>query len=195
MLDLKDKNILVLAPHTDDETVGCGGFIHRAHNQGANVIFIAFSWCYKPELIDEFHNACTTLTPLSDDNNHIFNFKVRKFPSQRQEILEELIKLKKIHKPNIILCNASFDVHQDHNTIYNEAKRAFKDKTILGYCNPWNVVGYSNFQMRVKLKEDEIEVKSNAMNCYKTQCEREYFINRGDWIREEKFEIITMNYE
>ena len=99
MLDLKDKNILVLAPHTDDETVGCGGFIHRAHNQGANVIFIAFSWCYKPELIDEFHNACTTLTPLSDDNNHIFNFKVRKFPSQRQEILEELIKLKRYTNP------------------------------------------------------------------------------------------------
>ena len=30
------------------------------------------------------------------------------------------------------------DVHQDHQTIYNESIRAFKFSSILGYEMPWN---------------------------------------------------------
>ena len=37
------KNILVLAPHTDDGEFGCGGTIAKLIDQGKNVFYAAFS--------------------------------------------------------------------------------------------------------------------------------------------------------
>ena len=37
------KNVLVLAPHTDDGELGAGGFISKLVEQGAEVTYVAFS--------------------------------------------------------------------------------------------------------------------------------------------------------
>jgi LmbE family N-acetylglucosaminyl deacetylase len=37
------KNVLVLAPHTDDGELGAGGFIAKLIEQGAKVTYVAFS--------------------------------------------------------------------------------------------------------------------------------------------------------
>ena len=37
------KNILVLAPHTDDGEFGCGGTIAKFIKEGKNVYYVAFS--------------------------------------------------------------------------------------------------------------------------------------------------------
>ena len=42
-----DKNILVLAPHTDDGEFGCGGSIAKFLEDGDNVYYIAFSTAKK----------------------------------------------------------------------------------------------------------------------------------------------------
>lgn len=191
MIDLKNKQILILAPHTDDETIGCGGFIHRASNNNAKIHITAFSWCYKPELIQEFKSASNAL--CSTGTSEILNFKVRNFDQERQAILEKMIELKKKIDPDIIICPASFDIHQDHQVICNEAVRAFKDRCILGYCHVWNVINFSNFHVKMKLNTEEIESKNQALDYYKTQCKREYFINRKNWMFEEKYELITCN--
>ena len=51
-MEIKNKNILILSPHTDDETLGCGGLIHKlSHNNKINII--CFSYCGKEKLKDE----------------------------------------------------------------------------------------------------------------------------------------------
>ena len=187
-MEISDKNILVLSPHTDDETLGCGGLIHKlSHNNQINII--CFSYCGREELKDEFTQACNTL--CKDPNLRILDFKVREF--NRQKILDKLIELKKEINPDIIICPSSFDVHQDHLTIYNECVRAFKDKCILGYCHPWNIVGKSDLRLTVKLTDGEILIKEKAMDCYKSQFHREYFQNRK-WIdNKEKLEVLIWN--
>ena len=39
----KFKNVLVLAPHTDDGELGCGGFIAKLIELGSKVTYAAFS--------------------------------------------------------------------------------------------------------------------------------------------------------
>lgn len=43
MIDFKDKRILVVAPHADDEAIGCGGLILKAIAQGAQVDILVVS--------------------------------------------------------------------------------------------------------------------------------------------------------
>jgi len=187
-MEIKNKNILILSPHTDDETLGCGGLIHKlSHNNKINII--CFSYCGKEKLKDEFTRACNSL--CKDPYLDILEFKVREF--DRQKVLDELIELKKEINPDIIICPSSFDVHQDHLTVYNECVRAFKDKCILGYCHPWNIVGKSDLRLTVKLTATDIFKKEIAMDYYKSQYHREYFQNRK-WIdNKEKLEIIIWN--
>ena len=39
------KNVLILAPHTDDGEFGCGGSIVKLIDSGAEVYYVAFSAC------------------------------------------------------------------------------------------------------------------------------------------------------
>ena len=45
MLGKKISKVLVLAPHTDDGELGCGGTIHQLISHGKRVIYVAFSTC------------------------------------------------------------------------------------------------------------------------------------------------------
>ena len=37
---LKEKRVLVLSPHPDDEIIGCGGTLHRYHQMGAEITVV-----------------------------------------------------------------------------------------------------------------------------------------------------------
>ena len=126
------KKILVLAPHTDDGELGCGASIHKFASEGKEVFYVAFSICTKslPEhmhpmtLANEVKKA-TEILGVKKENLILFDFDVRHFPSHRQEILEEMIKLNASIKPDLVLMPNVNDIHQDHQTIYAEGLRAF----------------------------------------------------------------------
>ena len=104
------KNILVLAPHPDDGEFGCGGSIHKLHENKAIIHYAAFSPCIasipkeknKQILFDELSKATSHLG-INNKNIHKYDFPVRKFSEHRQEILEELIKLKNNLNPEVSL--------------------------------------------------------------------------------------------
>lgn len=172
--------ILVLAPHTDDGELGCGATIHRLINAGKEVHYVAFSTCEEsvPEgfprdiLATEVREA-TSVLGITKDNLHILDYRVRHFPSHRQEILEDLVDFNRKLKPDLVFCPSSFDIHQDHQTISQEAKRAFKNTTLLGYEFIWNNFQFSS-QCFIEVFEDDISKKVAAMECYKSQSKRLY---------------------
>ena len=66
------------------------------------------------------------------------------------------------------------NLHQDHQTITNEALRAFKRSSILGYELPWNHIDFHE-NCFVALKEKHVKKKLEALSHYKTQEARLYF--------------------
>lgn len=180
-------HVLVLAPHTDDETLGCGGLVKKLTGKGLCVNVVALSFCGNNALLGEFKGACKS---LGAHGFHAF-FSVRQFQRDRQKVLDEIIKFAEVlSPPSLVICPASFDVHQDHQVVHNEAVRAFKNKaSIIGYAHDWNIVGPTDFRLHVELSDEELKVKSAAMDCYKSQADRPYFKDRS-WLGDEKYEVI-----
>jgi LmbE family N-acetylglucosaminyl deacetylase len=181
------NKILVLAPHTDDGELGCGASIHKFASEGKEVFYVAFSICTKslPEhmhpmtLANEVKKA-TEILGVKKENLILYDFDVRHFPSHRQEILEEMVKLNASIKPDLVLMPNVNDIHQDHQTIYAEGLRAFKQTTILGYELPWNNLIFTTNTF-IKLDEANIKQKIAALNEYKSQSSRTYL--NEDFIR------------
>lgn len=173
--------ILALGPHPDDIELSCGGSLNKLIKNGNEVFYVVFSPCNKslPEgyppygLYDELDNASKELG-IKEDNIIKLDFPVREFPTYRQEILENLIKIGRDLSPDLIFLPNSNDLHQDHKTIYEEGMRAFKRKKILGYELLWNNDNFkSNFF--IKLDKEHVDIKKEALKAYKSQSFRNYF--------------------
>ncbi len=184
---LENKKILVLAPHTDDGELGCGGLIARAIRENANVYYAAFSTADesvpahfpKNQLEIEVLNA-TEVLGIPSQNVHIYKHSVRKLNYVRQEILEEMIKLREELNPEIVLAPSRKDIHQDHETVTAEGIRAFKNCTILGYELIWNNLSFAT-DMFCILTDEDIDKKIMALKEYKTQEGKTYM--EEDFIR------------
>ena len=172
--------VLVLAPHTDDGELGCGGTIAKLLERGDEVFYVAFSAAEKsvpagmPQdiLRHEVRQATQTLG-IPRDNLIVFNYEVREFPENRQAILEDMVRLQRELQPKLVLLPALHDIHQDHMVVAAEGLRAFKTTTILGYELPWNNMTFHTTAF-VFLEERHIQSKIQAMGCYASQKGRRY---------------------
>ncbi|MGZ4107506.1 MAG: PIG-L deacetylase family protein [Tumebacillaceae bacterium] len=177
------NKILVLAPHTDDAELGCGGLIARMLEEGADVYVATFSTAEesvpdgspRDTLKQEFFLAMEQLQ-VPRENLYVFDYPVRRLSYFRQDVLEDLVKLSRELKPELVLLPSGQDVHQDHQVLHAEGLRAFKDRSVLGYELPWNHIMFSA-QAFVELEPRHIERKWQALQMYRSQIElsRSYF--------------------
>jgi LmbE family N-acetylglucosaminyl deacetylase len=176
--------ILILSPHTDDAELGCGGSIVRFLEDKNELYWVAFSTAEDSlpkdlstdTLKKEFINVVTDLG-LNEKNYKICNFKVRYLHEKRQNILEQLIKIRTDFNPDLVIGPSINDYHQDHQVVANEMIRAFKTvSSIISYELPWNHVTF-NSQLFIKLEEKHISAKCNLLNNYESQIlnNRPYF--------------------
>lgn len=174
------KNILILAPHTDDGELGCGGTIAKLLDEGKSVYYAAFSTAEqslpegfeKDTLKRELKEATKTIG-IPAENLFIYNYEVRKLNFARQEILEELVRLKKKIEFDLIFMPSLHDIHQDHTTIAQEGLRAFKTNRILGYELIWNNLSFDTTSFSI-LEEKHIKRKISALQAYNSQKGRPY---------------------
>lgn len=172
--------ILVLAPHTDDGEFGCGATIAKYVEEGAHVVYAAFSAAEQSVLPHlprdilrtEVRNA-TSVLGISGEDCLVFDFEVRSFPEQRQKILDKMIELQKKYLPDIVFLPSVHDTHQDHKTIAEEGFRAFKRTTMLGYEVPWNNLDFRT-SCFVDISEKQLQTKISALDKYQSQKHRNY---------------------
>jgi LmbE family N-acetylglucosaminyl deacetylase len=179
-MNMKQKKVLILAPHTDDGELGCGGTINRMIEEGSEVYYLAFSAC-EQSVLKEFPSdilitevkAATSKLGIQAKNLILLKYEVRTFNFRRQDILNDMIYYRNLIKPDLVFMPCSNDVHQDHETIYKEGIRAFKFCSILCYELPWNNFSM-NTSMFVKLEDHHIQAKADALMLYKSQSHRPY---------------------
>lgn len=184
MTDITGLNrVLVLAPHTDDAELGCGGTLVRMLENDIDVHVAAFSTARAslppgsdPDLLRKEFNAAMDMLGIPEKQRYIYDYQVRKLNYSRQEVLEELVKLKKEIQPEMVLLPSGSDLHQDHQVVNNEGLRAFKEISVWGYELPWNHITFSA-QAFVTLTPTQIDKKWEILKLYKSQVEknRNYF--------------------
>ena len=176
----KNKKILALAAHPDDIEFSCGATMKRLSELGNEIHYAVFSPCNKslPDgmednvLFQEMVRASQHMG-ISTEKIYTYDYPVREFYTNRQNILEDLIVLKKEIRPDIVFIPNSNDIHQDHQVMHNEGVRAFKHSVLLGYELPWNNLNsITNFFF--KLEKLHIEAKIKAIDEYKSQSSRFY---------------------
>lgn len=177
------RRVLVLSPHTDDAELGAGGTIARLLGCGAEVTVATFSLAKESlppgsapdRLRGEFMAAMCKLG-IEPQRSHVYDYPVRRFSEHRQELLDQMVELRRRFRPDIVFVTSSTDVHQDHMVLHNEAVRTFKDNTLWGYELPWNSLSFTA-QAFVTLKGEHLERKWAALQAYKSQIElrRPYF--------------------
>lgn len=169
------QRILVLAPHTDDGELGCGGTIAKFIEQGAEVRYVAFSLSresvpaqFPDDILATEVLAATAELGIKSTNVEVHDFPVRKLNFHRQEILELMVAIKKDFDPDLVLMPSLNDIHQDHETIAHEGLRAFKNKTVLSYELIWNNIDYKLTAIHA-LDEGHIAKKVKALGAYESQ--------------------------
>ncbi len=177
MLSIKGKTIFAIAPHVDDVELGAGGAIYQLGKTN-EVFYIGLSL---PPLVDrtvllnEFQMS-TDILGIKKDNIIIKDYDPRNLFEVRMDILQFFYDLNKKHKPDIIFIPNSRDIHQSHEVVFAEGRRAFKYSSILGYELPWNSFDFK-MDFFIELSKESVDIKVKAINAYKTQKSRMFFSN------------------
>ena len=175
-MNFSGKRVLFLGAHPDDIELGCGALLHHIVKQ-TDVLCVTLSDNQKnPDLknVKNEHFEAMAVLGVPEEKIILGPFTTRVFPATRQEILEYFLKLRRDFKPDLIFVHSRQDMHQDHNTMTEEALRAYRGITVLGF----DVVrsSYDFFpHFLVEVTEENVNKKIEALSKYETYREKYYF--------------------
>lgn len=164
----KHAKALFLAPHSDDAELCCGGTIAKLFDFGVHVDIVNVSMATDATV----EESTTAAKKLGAQVVHAM-YPTRDLQGSRQNILEYFRDLAS-SKPDYVFIPTRHDTHQDHQTVAEEAFRAFKFGTVLAWETPWNNIEFSP-TLFCTFTEDHLKRKLEATDVYKSQLHRHYF--------------------
>jgi len=177
MISIVDKTVLAIAPHIDDVELGAGATIHHLseHNK-VHYVGLSLPPLVEPNVFMEEFQSSVRHLGVDASNVILRDYDPRNLFDSRTEILQLFYDLNQKLRPDIVFIPNSKDIHQSHEVVFAEARRAFKYETLLGYELPWNSMEFS-MDVFITLTKEDVEAKVRAINCYKTQKHRMFFSN------------------
>ena len=168
------KKVLILAPHPDDETLGCGGLIALYVSKGVDVTIAVISDGGKisHEFAAENIDIVETRERESLEAARLLGVKTTfflKFPDgelkfRQSEIEMRVEELVRTCGPDIIFSPSPLDFHEDHIAVSEVAFKLlikFHEKKVAFY----EVYGTIRFNSLVDIS-DFIDLKERAILCY-----------------------------
>lgn len=185
------NNYLIIAPHADDEVLGCGATIGRLAEQGNNVyVLIATNASvgapelFSPDLIRLIRTEALTAHELLGVRETIF----LEFPAPaldqypRYKMANEIASVIRKYSIDTVYIPHRGDCHLDHRIIHECAMVACRPianstvKAVYAYETlsetEWGEPMSSEAFVPTKyvsFSEDEFNIKLKAMSCFKTQ--------------------------
>lgn len=170
------KRVLFLGAHPDDIELGCGALLHSIVKK-TDILCVTLSDNQKnpalKNVVDEHFKSMEVLG-ITREKIVFGEFTTRIFPDSRQEILEYFLKLRRDFQPDLIFTHSKQDVHQDHLTMTEEALRAFRGITVLGFDVVRSSYGFFPHFL-VEVSEEDVNKKIEALSKYETYRDKYYF--------------------
>ena len=191
MKSLKNEKLLVIAPHSDDEILGCGGLISKIKKEGGKVFVLIFNLGFEKNDTKESQDkrkqeVKEAMNALKVDDYHLVHENADDNRDLDVEPLHSLIEviestsnvsLEKI-SPTIVAIPTIFSHHQDHVHVHNACIAALRpistpiSSIVLSYEAPehsrWSSSGVFEPNFFVEI-DDVIENKIMAFNKYNSQ--------------------------
>lgn len=181
------KNILILAAHPDDETLGLGSTISRLKSEGAFIRLLTFTDGEGARDDASNLNRNTKLDQISEILG-IDSFEYGNFPDNAMDSvplleLAKFIEQNKGMEPDVIFTHHGGDLNIDHQLVYQATLTAFRPQTghpqeIYSYYvpsstdfNPNN--NFSGNNLYVILSKEDVDKKIEALQVYDAEM-RDY---------------------
>jgi len=183
--------ILVIAPHPDDEVLGCGGTIAKHTQQGAEVYLCIVTKGYTPDWSEEFlkkrpKEIKKAGALLGIKKTYFLDFPTVKLDTIPQKQLNDSIaQVVDEVKPEVVYIPHRGDINKDHRLVFEAAMVAVRPKPgstvtrVLSYETlsetEWGVLSGDNaFIPNVYIDISEtLEIKLKAMSAYQSEL-KEY---------------------
>jgi len=175
-MNIYGRRVLFLGAHPDDLELGCGALIHHIA-QLADVSCVTLSDNQKnPELgnVVEEQRRSMAILGVPAERTRYGPFITRVFPEARQQVLEYFLQIREELEPDIVFVHSNHDVHQDHLTMTDEALRAFRGITLLGFDVVRSSYGFFPHFL-VEVREADVDAKIEALFQYETYRDKYYF--------------------
>ena len=175
----KVKNVVVILAHPDDETIGCGGTLHRLSQEKIKTACVFVSrGCERDGegYVNTKRDQCMDALELCG----IKDFHFGEFKDQHLDTYPIIQITKYIEslnlKPDMIITHHRSDLNRDHRVVYEAVMTAFRNSpaTILS-CeilgNTEKLYPDFNPNFYVNLIQKDIDAKRRMMEYYISECD------------------------
>ena len=175
----KGDNVLVISPHPDDETLGCGGAIIKMLSSSVNIAVVLLTDGNGGGRIkdirrirkEEFTKARSVLGYSTFD---ILDYPDGQLESYQERLSEQIHRIFIEHTPKLVLTPYLLDHPTDHQraniALAQALKNAIQSDIIIGMYEVWTPLTNPNCYLNIT---DEYAQKRMAIACYQSQ--EEYF--------------------
>ena len=181
---MKSKRILVVAPHPDDETLGCGGTLLRHKAEGDEIHWLIMTTLteqagYKQEQIDARKREIDDVTKqYAFSSVHQAEFATTMLDlAANKDLVDEVSKVVARVKPDTIYTPFRNDVHSDHKAVFDAVAACTK---VFRYPYVRRVRAYET------LSETEFSLRGNE-----TGFSPNLWVDISDYL-DEKVEIMKL---
>ncbi len=182
--DLSQKDALILAPHPDDESLGCGGSITKHIKSGSRVKVIFLTDGDKGDFESKFaedyvkirrQSAQKAMEVIGVNDYEFWSYGDRNLHLTEEELVDRLFHIVEAFSPSLIYAPSPFEVHPDHRATSKMTMRIFEKTRITVLFYEVLMALFPNILVDITL---EMERKKMAIESYYTEISYNDYVSK-----------------
>ena len=194
--DFSQKDALVLAPHPDDESLGCGGSIARHVKAGSRVKVIFhtdgdrgdFEGRFGEEYVEiRRQSAQKAMEILGVKDYEFWGYRDRNLDATGEDIANTLFSVVEAFSPSLIYAPSPFEAHPDHRALFKIAWKLRERLDITLVLYEVLMALYPNILVDIT---NEVGQKKKAIESYHTEVYYNDYVSKVEGLN--RFRTATL---